>query len=101
MSSDDFEELAAALDQVFARLGVESPALMARVIDVWDEVAGKPWADRARPVLMRGKTLIVEAFSPSAVALLRYRAAQLAEALEMEFGEGTIEAVEVVPPGRS
>jgi len=100
LRSDDFEELSDALDRVFARLGVESPALMARVLEAWDEVAGTPWTDRARPVFMRGATLVVEAFSPSAVALLRYRAPELVKALEERFGEGVIEAVELVPPGR-
>jgi predicted nucleic acid-binding Zn ribbon protein len=101
LRSDDFEELSDALDRVFARLGVESPALMARVMETWEEVAGKPWTDRARPVFIRGDTLVVEAFSPSAVALLRYRAPRLVKALEERFGKGLIEAVEVIPPGRS
>ncbi len=100
MSGDEFEDLAAALDRLFARLGVESPELMAKVIEMWDEVAGKPWKDRSRPVFMRGRTLVVEAFSPSAVALLKYQTSQLAEAFKQALGEGTVDAVEVIPPGR-
>ncbi|MFQ5523399.1 MAG: DUF721 domain-containing protein [Acidimicrobiia bacterium] len=100
MRGEDFDDLGSALDQVFARLGVESPALMAKVMESWEEVAGSPWTERSRPIFIRGKTLVVEAFSPSAVALLKYQAGQLAEALRRALGEGTIEAIEVVPPER-
>ncbi len=100
MSGDDFDDLASTLDRVFAQLGVESPALMAQVLEAWDEVAGSPWTERARPVFVRGSTLVVEAFSPSAVALLKYQASQLVKALQERLGEGTVEAVEVVPPRR-
>ncbi len=82
-------------------MGLPDPVLMSQIGEEWDTLAGAPWAGRSRPVVIRGRALVVEASSPSMVAFLRYGAAQLLEALQKRFGEGVVEEIEVVPPGRS
>jgi hypothetical protein len=98
--SSDLEPVTETLDGVFARLGVANPKLMADLSGDWDTLAGAPWAGRSKPVVVRGKTLVVEASQPSVVAFLKYGVSGLLETLATRFGEGVVTAVEVVPPGR-
>jgi len=44
--------------------------------------------------------LVVEAFSPSMIAFLRYGESGLLEAIGDRFGDSAVDAVEVVAPGR-
>jgi hypothetical protein len=82
-------------------MGLPDPVLMSQLIDDWDELAGNPWVGRSRPVVIKGRTLVVEASAPSMVAFLRYGSTQLVEALTARFGEGVVDQVEVVPPSRN
>jgi hypothetical protein len=74
---------------------------MSQLIDEWDDLAGTPWVGRSRPVVIKGRTLVVEASAPSMVAFLRYGATQLVETLSERFGEGVVDQVEVIPPSRN
>jgi len=94
------EPFSESLDEVFARLGLPDPVLISQISREWDELAGQPWAGRSKPLYVKSKTLIVEASAPSMIAFLRYGKATLLETLRERFGEGEIEAVEVVAPGR-
>lgn len=98
--SSDLEPFSESIDDVFTRLGLPDPVLISRIKGEWEELAGKPWVGRSRPMYVKGKTLIVEASSPSMVALLRYGEASLVEALKRRFGPGLVDSVEVVAPGR-
>jgi hypothetical protein len=100
-SSGDLEPLADTLNQVFTRLGFADPRLMSTIISEWESLAPAPWLQRARPLGVRGKTLVVEASSPSMVAFLRYGISDLLEAISGRLGNGVIETVDVRPPGRS
>ena len=98
--SRDLEPFSESLDDVFARLGLPNPRLMSDLLAEWAALAGKPWVGNALPVVVKGKTLVVEANAPSMVAFLRYGVSDLLESLSERFGEGSITAVEVVPRGR-
>jgi hypothetical protein len=98
--SADLEPVAETLDGVFTRLGVANPKVMADLSQSWDDIAGGPWVGRSRPVVVRGKTLVVEATQPSVVAFLKYGISGLLESLASRFGEGVVTTIEVIPPGR-
>jgi hypothetical protein len=97
----DLSSFESSLGEVFRKMGLPDPVLMSQIGEEWDTLAGAPWAGRSRPLVIRSRTLVVEASAPSMVAFLRYGSAQLLEALRTRFGEGVIDAVEVVPPGRN
>lgn len=100
MSSDrDLEHFSESLDEMFARLGLPDPVVMAGLSSEWDDLAGPPWSGRSKPLYMRGKTLVVEAGSASMVAFLRYGEADLVRKLSERFGEGVIDNIDIRPPG--
>lgn len=98
--TDDLEPFGESLNDVFARLGLPDPVIMAKITREWDELAGKPWVGRSRPLFVRGTTLVVEASAPSMIAFLKYGEATLVEALATRFGQGVVERVEVLAPGK-
>lgn len=97
----DLSSFESSLGETFRRMGLPDPALMAAITSEWDQLAGSPWAGRSRPVVIRERTLVVEAATPSMVAILRYGSSQLVGALTERFGPAVVESVEVVPPGRN
>ncbi len=99
--TDDLEPFADSLNDVFARLGLPDPVIMAKITKEWDDLAGNPWAGRSKPLFVRGTTLVVEASAPSMVAFLRYGESTLVANLENRFGPGVIDAVEILAPGRN
>jgi hypothetical protein len=99
--SSDLEPVSDTIEGVFSRMGLSNPRLMAEVQAEWDTLAGPPWAGRSRPVVIRSRTLVVEASQPSAVAFLRYGVTDLLATLRDRFGEEAVTDVEVVPPGRA
>lgn len=100
MSRDsDLEPFSESLDDVFAKLGLPDPVLMAKIGEEWESLAGSPWVGRSKPLYVRSRVLVVEASAPSMVAFLRYGESTLTETLEKRFGTGVIEGVQVVAPG--
>ncbi len=97
----DLSSFESSLGDVFRRLGLPDPVLMSQISEEWDELAGQPWVGRSRPVFVRGNTLVIEASAPSMVAFLRYGSSQLIETLRARFGDGVVEQIDVVAPGRS
>ncbi len=101
MSSEgDLEHFSESVDEMFARLGLPDPVVMAGLSSDWDELAGTPWSGRSRPLYIKGKTLVVEAASASMVAFLRYGETSLLDVLSERFGQGVIEKIDIRPPGR-
>ncbi len=96
----DLEPFNETIDDVFKKLGLPDPVLMSKIVADWEELAGSPWVGRSKPLYVRGRTLVVEAQSPSMVAFLRYGESSLVENLKNRYGTREIEGVEVVPPGR-
>ncbi|HEY6628677.1 MAG TPA: DUF721 domain-containing protein [Acidimicrobiia bacterium] len=101
MNGGDLSSFESSLGDVFRKMGLPDPVLMSQLIDEWDDLAGTPWVGRSRPVVIKGRTLVVEASAPSMVAFLRYGATQLVETLSERFGEGVVDQVEVIPPSRN
>jgi len=102
MSPDrDLEHFSESVDDMFARLGLPDPVVMAGISAEWDQLAGPPWSGRSKPLYIRSKTLVVEAVSASMVAFLRYGETSLLETLADRFGNGTVEAVEIRSPERA
>lgn len=97
----DLEHFSESVDDMFARLGLPDPVVMAGISSEWETLAGAPWAGRSRPLYIRGTTLVVEASSPSMVAFLRYGETSLLDRLEKRFGQGVIQNVDIRLPGRS
>jgi predicted nucleic acid-binding Zn ribbon protein len=100
MSDRDLEHFSESVDEMFARLGLPDPVVMAGLSSEWDELAGAPWSGRSRPLYIKGKTLVVEAVSGSMVAFLRYGESSLLDTLTERFGAGVIEKIDIRPPGR-
>jgi len=98
VNDGDLTPFRASLEEMFRRMGMSDPMAMARITAGWDELAGTPWSGRSRPLFIQGRTLVVEAGSPSMVAFLRYGSADLVAALSCALGEGVIEKIEVRAP---
>lgn len=96
----DLEHFSESVDDMFKKLGLPDPVVMSALSSEWDELAGPPWSGRSKPLYIKGTTLVVEASSGSMVAFLRYGEANLLEALATRFGAGTIETLDIRPPGR-
>ncbi len=86
---------------MFSRLGLPNPIVMSRLMSEWDELAGEPWKGRSRPLVLKDRTLVIEASAPSVVTFLRYGESALLRRLAGVFGVDLIERIEVRPPGRS
>lgn len=97
----DLEHFSDSVDEMFARLGLPDPMMMATLSTEWDRLAGPPWSGRSTPLYMRGSTLVVAASSASMVAFLRYGEADLLDKLSARFGPDKVKSVEIQPPGRS
>ena len=59
--SGDLEPLGEGIEKIFGRLGLPDPRVMSAVLDEWDELGAPPWRGNSRPVVVRGRTLVVEA----------------------------------------
>ncbi len=94
----DLEHFSESIDDMFARLGLPDPMVMAAVSMEWDRLAGPPWTGRSKPLYVRSRTLVVEASSASMVAFLRYGESSLLERLRERFGDGVIETIEIKVP---
>lgn len=97
--SRDLEHFSDSVDEMFARLGLPDPQVMAVLNNEWDELAGSPWKGRSKPLYVKGTSLVVEAFSRSMIAFLRYGEVSLLEALENRLGAGKIDKIIIQSPG--
>lgn len=97
----DLEPFSDSVDDMFRRLGLPDPEVMAGLTAEWDSLAGPPWSGRSEPLYIKGTTLVVEASSSSMVAFLRYGEISLLETLATRFGSGVVTAVDIRAPERS
>ena len=95
------ESLEDIMRGVLSRMGLPAPSISVSLERDWPEVAGEPWAGRTRPLFIRDNELVVEAVAPALVAMLRYAVGDLLRRLDQHLGEGVVESVRVVGPGRS
>lgn len=95
----DLEPFSESLDEMLKRLGLPDPEMMAILSNEWDDLAGAPWSGRSKPLYVKGRTLVVEASTGSMIAFLRYGESTLLESLSGRLGEGTIDTIDIRPPG--
>lgn len=95
----DLEPFSRSVDDMFRRMGMSDPVVMASIGAEWDKLAGSPWSARSKPLYIKGTTLVVEAASASMVAFLRYGEANLVETLAKRFGAGVVDHIDVRVPG--
>ena len=95
----DLEPFSRSVDDMFRRMGMSDPVVMASIGAEWDALAGPPWSGRSKPLYIKGTTLVVEAASASMVAFLRYGEANLVETLAERFGAGVVDHIDVRAPG--
>jgi hypothetical protein len=95
---NDMSSFETTMMEMFRRMGLPDPLLVGRIKEEWDQLAASPWLGRSQPVTVQGKTLVVEANSPSLVAFLRYGSSELLASLERRFGPGVIDRIEVRGP---
>ena len=96
----DLEHFSDSVDDMFRRLGLPDPVVMATLSSEWDDLAGTPWTGRSKPLYIKGTTLVVEASSASMVAFLRYGEQGLLAVLEKRLGRGVVTGVEIRAPAR-
>lgn len=92
--------LSRILDSVLRTMGAGDVSVWRRIESEWAELAGEPWATVAKPLGLKGTTLIVEAVSPAAVSLLKYGSAGLISSLGRALDEVAITEVRIRPPTR-
>ncbi len=97
---NDMASFETAMKEMFRRMGLPDPLLVGAIKTEWDTLAGPPWIGRSTPVTIQGKTLVVEAVSPSMIAFLRYGVSDLLAKLQKRFGADLIDAVDVRGPSR-
>ena len=95
---NEMTSFSSAMNDMFRRLGLPDPLLVGRIKSEWPEFAPAQWKGRSAPLTIKGRTLVVEASSPSQIAFLRYGVEDLLRRLEERYGPGVIEAVDVRPP---
>jgi predicted nucleic acid-binding Zn ribbon protein len=100
LSEGEMASFRSSLEELFRRLGLPDPVVMARLSEEWEEMAPEPWPGRSRPQFIQGRTLVVEASTPSMVAFLRYGSADLIAVISERLGEGVIDHIDVRPPTR-
>lgn len=83
------------LDGLLQALGVARPLDVTHLVESWAEVAGEPWGERSRPVLLKDGELVVEVEDGTAATLLKYRQAELVERLGERLGRGLVTTVRV------
>lgn len=97
---NDMESFETSMKDMFRRMGLPDPLLVRAIKSEWDVLAGTPWTGRSFPVTIQGKTLVVEAASPSMIAFLKYGITDLLGRLQKRFGADVIAAVDVRGPAR-
>lgn len=83
------------LDELLETLGVARPLDVAELVDNWEGLAGEPWGERSRPVLLKDGELVVEVDDGTAATLLKYREADLIERLGDKLGRGLVMTIRI------
>ena len=89
-----------ALADTFRRLGLGEPGVMLELASEWADLAGEPWASKARPLYLKSGVLVVEATAPGAVGFLKYGVGELERRLAERFGREEVRSVEIKAPSR-
>lgn len=91
----DLRRIGEGLDEVLARLGLPATDVMDRLVREWPQLAGEPWASRARPAGLHRGELTVEVTDGTAASLLRYQVPGLVDRLEEALGARLVSSVRI------
>lgn len=83
------------LDSLLAQLGAARAPDLSRLLAGWEDLAGEPWASRARPIKLAGGELVVEVSDGATASLLKYQALDLIDRCAAEFGPGVVSSVAI------
>ncbi|MPZ53504.1 MAG: DUF721 domain-containing protein [Acidimicrobiia bacterium] len=83
------------LGELLSRFGLPHPEVMDRISSEWAEVAGNPWDEKSKPVLLRSGVLVVEVSDRASLGMLRYGVDGLATKLTERYGTDLIQSVEL------
>jgi len=89
----DMRRVGEVLDGVLARIGRSERGSILRVLEIWPEVAGPAWAERAKPARLERRVLVVEVSDGLAASRLRFEIPALQRRLDEALGGGVIESV--------
>lgn len=81
------------LNQVLRKEGLEAPLLQKRLIDAWEEVAGKTVARYTKEKFIRNQTLFVKIINPALRADLSMMQSELVKKLNAAVGSMVITEV--------
>ncbi len=83
------------LDGVISRIGRTKSGAILRVLEVWAEVAGPDWEERARPARLERGVLVVEVDDGLTASRLRFEVAALQRRLDEALGGGVVTSVQL------
>lgn len=84
---DDPTPLSHSLDRVARHLGMATPSILDRVVEVWPEVAGV-LASHATPVAIHHRNLLITTADPALIEAIRWRGTTIVEQLSARLGTG-------------
>ena len=87
------EPIGDMLNSFLEQVGLTEPDTAARLTTEWEELAGEPWASRARPSGLRNNELLVDVADAGTLSVFRYRTGELLESLDRNLGEGVVEVI--------
>ncbi|MFO7548190.1 MAG: DciA family protein [Acidimicrobiia bacterium] len=99
MNRRDPMPLGEGISAFLARFGLPTPEVVDTIEERWASL-GSPWADHARPLVLKDGELVVEARDPATVTMLRYAVGDLHRVLDRELGTGVVRSVTIRPPAR-
>lgn len=93
--NDDVRPVDTSLRQLYRRLGLARPDVLAELERHWSSIMGSALASRCRPSTIRDGRLTVVTADPATAEQLRWSAGDLVAAIGAVVGSGNVEAVVV------
>ena len=91
----ELEEITELLGSIISRVGTGASVDAGTLVAEWKDIVPERWRDRARPVGVRGRVLLVEVRSGTDATVLRHDAADLLRRISGRFGGGLVDDVRV------
>ncbi len=91
----ELEEITELLGSIISRVGTGASVDAGTLVAEWKDIVPERWRDRARPVGVRGRVLLVEVRSGTDATVLKHDAADLLRRISGRFGGGLVDNVRV------